>query len=229
MSDRRRKLIGSRDHRRLAGALRGAQRPVPPEGLRERLLAVAGPAPARAPSRRFVWGYAAIVAIAGVALAVCYVAPFASRSAPSRTGAVARQTVFVPNQVANRITPERRIAGAQKTQAGPPPASEKRPATRVALRGADSRGLRRTEDAVAPGTMTVAVGRAGATTVGVATASAMLPDGAGGWTKTEFTMVRDPRSHIAHQKATYTDAADKRRKLTVASASVGRNEEEERP
>jgi hypothetical protein len=67
--------------------------------------------------------------------------------------------------------------------------------------------------------MTIQVGRAKPGVIGIAVASAMVPDGEGGWAKTEWRLVRDPRTRLVRERVTYTESGGKRRRVTVEAKS----------
>lgn len=220
MNAKRDRRLDSREFKMFAKAMRAAPSPEPPDGLRARLLVLVGEDARPAPSGRSVWRFVAAGAVCIAAAAAWFGRPV---NGPSRRheavtllqpAAQRSESVVAPRLHAHPVD------AAEKSAARPRAIAKGRGRPRLVFPGAKGgrTGVAR-EAWDEPAAMTVAVGHATPTTVGVARASAMMSDGAGGWVKTEWVMVRDPRSHVARQRVTYTDPANRRRRLTVAAIS----------
>jgi len=208
----------SRDRKKIERALRTTPSPAPPKELRARLLGLLPDDGLRAASARPVWGIAVACVVSLVAAAAWLGRPTTHPKRPRE--AVAFSTARPPGLVAPEQEAKRQVAAATPTTVV---ATKQRrqdiphkPHTRLVA----GTGIRRVAMSVPSPQMTVTVGRATPTTVGVASASSMLSDGAGGWTRTEWVMVRDPHSHVTRQNVSLYDGVGKRRKLTIASTSV---------
>jgi len=243
-----------RERRLLAGAMRKAPQPAPPEGLRERLLdqalaaaGVASPPPGR--SRAWVvWA----VPAAAVVVTVIWIA-WSSAPRGDRITGVSAARPKVPSARVPRVLPgarEGRLLGDHRVTRivePAPPARRPRMAKSVTAGQGSRIKLSRRRDslarvrvveqrlwsgsgvsgmrAVPPMRVTVSRTRKG--NIGYAQAAAWDTDTEGHRVRTEWTLVDDSHARVSREELSVTDASGERHSLTVTVAAAARDGKEE--
>ena len=203
------------EERALEKALRRVPCPEAPEDLKQRLLGAVGAESALARRRPAVWGYAVVAVLCVTAGAVWLGSQIGGTRHREVVVTAPHSTGPPPTPTAPPRSNEEVVPGDNRPKAVAVRPSTKPPHKAVRI----VRALPAIPAEAESGTMTISVGRATPTTVGMAQASAVMPDGHGGWAKTEWVLVRDPRHGGARQEVTYTGSGRKRPRLTVASTS----------